>query len=143
MKRTNLTKKSTITLFLLTAIFTSVYAQPVIYRVKTIRQQQNSSLKHDIESVLIKKGLDLSVAKKRVKELLKDDYTLTKLDNLYNNKVLQLNKVKIDEKLAELALFNKNIELDSYSSLYTLVQDTKVKPLNKIQKDELKSIVEM
>lgn len=139
-KITILTKNSAIALFLVANVFTSLYAIPITTKVRIENKKQNISLSQDIEEVLIDKGLDINVAKERVTALFSEKININKLNALYTNKVLGVSKSKLNSKIAELALFKKYLELDSYESLYTLVQSTKRVALNKKQKEELRVI---
>lgn len=140
MKITIMTKNSAIALFLIANVFTSIYALPLTTKVRIENKKESLSLQQDVEDVLIRKGLQEDIAKKRVTQLFTQEESMDKLSYLYSSRVLEVSKEKLDMQLAELALFNKEMELNSYKSLYTLVQSTKRDALTKRQKDELKAL---
>ena len=107
--------------------------------VKNNRQALRIS--NEIKNILLNKGLDKEVAVSKVNKLFKNNRGKTnKLLDLCNNPEFSISKKNLNSTLSKYALHEKQLNLNSYSSLIGLVQSTKLQSLNKKQLDYISQI---
>ena len=104
-------------------------------------KHQTTSLTIDIAKILHNRGLDDNVAKEISEDLFSDNEELFSmmLKNLENGCSI-LNEEKILNFISLLALQRKEIKLDSYSSLVSIVQNIKHTTPSKDTLQELEQI---
>lgn len=100
------------------------------------KNQQVHSIFDKVKNMLLDRGLNEDAATQKTIQLLHvEKNTLKKLEFIYSNSSFLIEKQKLIETLATYALYEKKLDLNSYSSLLGLAQSILSRPLNK---DELK-----
>lgn len=134
MKIKVLTQRSVLVLFLAANAFNPLLALPLKSHPVVKRNQQVSSIFQKINNILQEKGLDSDAALQKVTALLEADAkTLDRLHYLYESPELFISKEQLVEELANYALFEKKLDLNSYDSLIGLAQSVLSRPL--VQKE--------
>jgi len=95
------------------------------------RNQQVHSIFDKVKNVLVDKGLNEDAAIKKTIQLLHvENNRMKKLELLYSSSSFFLEKQKLIDTLAKYALYEKKLDLNSYSSLLGLAQSILSRPLN-------------
>lgn len=88
---------------------------------------------------MIDKGLNEEVAFNKVSKLLKNSNT-DKLNHIYNSSELLISKEKLNNAFVKYALYEKNLDFNSYDSLIGLIQSASVDRLDNKQLRYVKQI---
>ena len=134
------TKRSMAIILLISGSFTALSAR-VLEENSLISNSKSIAVHQELSDILVKKGLEASVANEKVNHFLANRPSTTFiLDALKRSEVLNLSETKFNEALAKQALLGNHIDFSSYKSLASLVQTTKAVPLTLTQIKELQTI---
>lgn len=137
-----ITQQSILTILLISNSVNPLLALPVKAQITTKENQKIVGLLHEIKNMLIDKGLEEEVALgKTIKLLQTKEHTLEKLKHFSEGSKLSITKVRLIETLAKYALYEKQLDLSSYSSLIGFTQSVLERPLNKDELEYIQSAV--
>lgn len=135
------TQQSILVILLVSNTFNPLLAFPTKSHPLAKRNQQVSNIVQKVTNILVQKGLDHDAALEKATTLLQaQDYTLQKLNYLFQNSELTISQDELIEELAKYALYGKKLDLNSYSSLVGLTQSVLSRPLNKIELEHIQYI---
>ena len=136
-----LSKRSLFLLFLVSnTIQADTLALPISVETQIEKKQNKKFSAYDIEQSLNNKGLDKDVASKKVAKLLqKNPQILEICTKLLKHPKLNFSQEDILQTLASYALFEKNIEPNSYDTLVGFAQKIKYQ----LTKQELQALYEL
>jgi len=107
----------------------------------TKSKRQNLQIFHNVKDALTQKGLDEEASLYKVNKLFEKSANFTaKVSLLSKNPILSLSQESINNALVKYALYEKNLNLNSYSSLVSFVQNATSQPLNNEQLQYLSSV---
>lgn len=111
------------------------------HRVQTSSQLEQNRVTTTIASILHKRGLDEDVAKEISENLVNEDDELFALmiDNLING-CNEVNENEVLEYLSTAALHRKNVQLDSYAELVSMVSRIKQNLLDEATLKDLSAV---
>ena len=135
-----LTQQSVLVVFLLANAVNPLLALPNKVQTNVKRKQRTLDLHKELKNLLINKGLEGQVADAKSKKLLKNVENLSLLSKLYESSEFQLSKENILETLCKYALYEKTLELNSYSAHLGFLQHLLGRPLNNRELKELEQI---
>ena len=136
------TKHTLLVILLASGTFNPLLALPLKKYSIVKKNQQNSNVSQKIQAILVDKGLDEEVALSKVNKLFKNSNT-DKLNHLYSSSNLSVSKENLNDALAKYALYEKNLDFNSYDSLLGLIQSTSLNRLNNKQLQYVKRIASL
>lgn len=119
-----------ITVLLTNIVFASVL--PVVVPLKNSNTNRVNTLSNMVSSNLHRRGLDKSVAEKKVSQSLQGDAYAN--DLMAQNIIKNMSDIKEEDVVSHLgncALYGKSVDLSSYENIVSLVQQSKKIALNK------------
>ncbi len=138
------TKRSVFFVLLVSnAINPLLAVEPKICSIVTNKQQE-SNMVLDIKNMLVERGLELDAAEAKASKLFNNsEYKADTLMRLCNTPELCISKDVLNNTLAKYALYEKELDFSSYSSLVALVQSVSAQPLNKQQFEAIEKIADL
>ncbi|MFT5659678.1 MAG: hypothetical protein ACI9TV_000300 [Sulfurimonas sp.] len=125
------TQQSILVILLVSNAMSPLLALPQKSNQIIKRNQQVSNIFQKITNILVEKGLDHDVALQKTNTLLNiNKNTIERLHSLYESSELFIPQEELVEELAKYALYEKKLNLNSYSSLIGLTQSILSRPLN-------------
>ncbi|MFT7005491.1 MAG: 5'-3' exonuclease [Sulfurimonas sp.] len=134
-------KRTVLSVLLTTTLINPLYANQSKSN-SLIEKKQKISTTQEIKNILVNKGLCEEVTDLRVSNLFKNNENkIDKLSHLYNNPYLSITKENLYSALSTYALYEKHLDLNSFSSVIGLIQSIKIQALDKEQLEYIKCIV--
>lgn len=105
------------------------------------RNVKSSYISQKIQDQLINKGLEQEIASKKINKLFQNNKNLEyKLNHIYNSSILSISKEKLNDTLGKYALYEKSLDLNSYSGILGFIQNISMKKLNEKELNAIKDI---
>lgn len=135
------TQQSILVILLVSNAMSPLLALPQKSNQIIKRNQQVSNISQKVTSILVEKGLDHNIALQKTNTLLNvNKNTIERLHSLYQSSELFISQEELVEELAKYALYEKKLNLNSYSSLIGLTQSILSRPLSDKELHSLQGI---
>ncbi len=135
------TQRSVLIVLLVSSAINPLLAFPTKSHLLTEKSQEAINVFQKIKDTLIDKGLEDDIALEKTMKLFQaQKNTVERLKSLYESSELVISKEDLVNKLAKYALYEKKLDLNSYSSLIGLVQSVLSHPLNNKELNHLQEV---
>jgi len=102
---------------------------------------QQLQITQEIKNILINKGLEQESALKKVAKVFKNNKNVeSKINRIYTSSTLSLSKDKINDSLVKYALYEKTLDLNSYSGVLGFIQTISLEKMDTQHLSEIKAI---
>ena len=135
-----ITQQSVLIIFLISNSLNPLLALPTKAPISKKRNQKTVNVFQEIQNILVEKGLDNDAALEKTKKLLyTKQNTIEKLQYLNSGK-LHIPQKELLETLAKYALYEKELNLNSYGDLLSFYQNILNRSLNHEEKEYIENI---
>lgn len=105
------------------------------------RDIKSSKFSQNIQNLLVNKGLEKEIALKKTNKLFTSSENFeNRLQHIYNSFKLSISKEKLNDALVKYALYEKSLDLNSYSGVLGFLQNISLQKLDDQQLSNIKKI---
>lgn len=137
-----ITQHSILVIFLISSAINPLLAVPVKSLNNIKKNRKVVGLFQELKNILMQNGLDEKAALEKTNALLySQKNTIETLNHFHKDSKLHISKENLLKTLYKYALYEKELKLDSYSSLIGFTQNALARPLKNEELEFLQNIV--